>query len=156
MNEQERNELIELFGRLFGDAVAKEISKYEARKIDESKYSEDVRMLKSIIEKAVEDSTERVLSEITRTKQEILDRLNEIEQRVGNGGTDTIGPIRPWTTPYYPYTPNPFDPLGPVITYTGDPPPVLETHTYSTGTGNDLVSFSIPELLGSLGGIVEM
>ena len=150
MNENNRNELIDLFGRLFGEAVAKEIGKYESRKVDESKYSEDVRILKGIIEKAVEDSTERVLSEITRTKQEILDRLYEIEQKVGNGGTDTIGPIRPWTTPYYPYTPNPLDPLGPVITYTGDPPPVLETHTYSVGSCDDSITLSLPELIGSI------
>jgi hypothetical protein len=127
METENRNELIELFGKLFGEAVANEIRKYDSKKVDETNYSEDVKNIKRIIDSAVE----KICDGIESAKKEILER---IDYRRNMDLTDpiTIGPITvpsptdPWKTnpcPYAPpYTPttDPLSPLGPVITYSGN------------------------------------
>lgn len=115
---EERNKLIELFGKKFGEIVADEINKYESsnKRANESNYSEDVKNLKTIIEKAVDD----ICRYIGPDTALILERLDTIIEKLGVIAANTSPyTLKPWTTgpQTYPYTPNPLDPMGPVISY---------------------------------------
>lgn len=131
----EKNELIELFGQVFGEAIAKEITKYEAKHLDELRYSDDVKAMKAIVENA----TELILKEIDRSKKEIVAELDEIKLRLRSNDN-----ITPWINPN-PLRTDPWPwPYGPTVTYTnGDDP--------NTVKGTKTVT--IPDLVNS---IVEM
>lgn len=117
---EDRNELIELFGKLFGEAIANEIRKYDSNKVDETNYSEDVKNIKRIIDAAVE----KICGSIESAKKEILERIDS--RRL----LDLTDPVKPLTVPNpfepyrtnppYPFTPDPMSPLGPIITYCGN------------------------------------
>jgi hypothetical protein len=128
---EDRNELIELFGKLFGEAVANEIRKYDSKKVDETNYSEDVKNIKRIVDSAVD----KICDSIESAKKEILERID-------SNLTDPIrpltvpNPLEPWTTAPRPYTQDPLSPLGPIITtYGNDDDRVTMTTTGRTTAG---------------------
>lgn len=156
--KQDTNEILELFGKLFGPLVQEEISKHiPVQKAPEPKTVKKRQDTSDKMKKAVEESTRvlenKVYDWIMSAKAEIIEKLNEISEKLDKAPES---PLQPWTTnpfrtsPYYPYTPDPLSPLGPVITYTGDAPEMLQSHTYSVGGTSDSVSFTIPDWLESL------
>lgn len=153
MEVEYKNKLIDTFGKLLGEVISEEIDKYVSKKTDETNYSEDVRNLKTIIENAVDDMC-RYIGPDTAL---ILERLDTIIEKLGIIAANTSPyTIKPWTTSpvTYPYTPDPLNPLGPVITYGNDDDRVTLTttgdsnfpvvHTYSSlPEGVDDVLYSI-------------
>ena len=91
METENRNELIELFGKLFGEAVANEIQKYDSRKVNEVEYSEDVKNIKRIIDISVENICSSIESAIESAKKEILERIDLDSKRLPDL-PDTIQP----------------------------------------------------------------
>ena len=144
-NKQDTNEILELFGKLFGPLVKEEISKHiPVQKAQEPKTVKKRQDTSDKVKKAVEEST-RILENkaydwIMSAKAEIIDKLNEISEKLDK---TPESPLQPWTpnpfrtSPYYPYAPDTVSPLGPVI-------------TYSVGGTSDSVSCSVADWLESL------
>lgn len=132
---KDKNELIELFGQMFGKIVADEIQKYDKDRQDDSKYSEDVKNIKTIVENAVDE----ICRYIGPDTALILERLDAIIEKLGIIAANTSPySIKPWTTgpQIYPNTPDPLNPLGPVITYGFNDDRVTLTTTAATGDQN--------------------
>lgn len=159
MEEKDRNELIELFGKIFGESIVKEIKKYEKKHNEEEaeNYSDDLKAIKKIVDNAVDEICRYIGPEnglMFEKLDKIIDLLESIRisqaTKIETTGPDTIQPNKPWTTPYvpYPYYPNePLNPLGPVITYCG---PTCDrtifsnpVHTYSVAGNTDSVNLTV-------------
>lgn len=151
MQEKDRNEMIELFGKIFGESIVNEIKKYEKKHNEEEaeNYSDDLKAIKKIVDNAVDDICRYIGTEnglLFEKLDKIIDILDTLNNKI----------YTPWTTPQiypntpqiYPYTPDPLNPLGPVITYGVDDDRVTltttgdqgfpATHTYSSLTAEDI------------------
>lgn len=156
--KQETNDILELFGKLFGPMVQEEISKHiPVQKVPEQKTMKKRQDTSDKVKKVVEEYTRilenKVYDWVMSAKAEIIEKLNEISEKLDKAPES---PLQPWitnpfrTSPYYPYKPDTVSPFGPVITYTVDAPEMLQTHTYSVGGTSDSASCSVADWLESI------